>query len=442
MPITAREASLKAISAFRRTKKRTDETLSNFASNMSGLDAALAYRITCGVIQNMALCDFYISQFSSLSKSKLQPHVGDILRLSVYQIVFLDKIPYSAIVNEAVALTVKYSNRRAAGFVNAVLRRIAEAATEGKLPNVSGKPIQRLSVRYSHPEFLVKEFIELLGVEGAEKLLAVNNVPDTPITAQINTTRAGTDETIAILEADGISASHHSFLSDCIQLQGAGDITRLNAFKKGYFYIQDTAARLAVIAASPEKGGLIIDGCAAPGGKSFASAIMMDDCGQIKAFDRSQNRLTRVSSGAQRLGLGIIDAVIQDAEQPSQDLISRADTVLADVPCSGYGVIRRKPEIRYKDENETALLPAIQRSILKGLSKYVKSGGVLLYSTCTLLKRENEDVALWFLDENREFAFDDFSLPGGLRSENGMLTLWPHIHGTDGFFICKLRKKL
>jgi len=446
MPLTAREASLKAISAFRRSKKRIDESLKSLTADMPRLDAALAFRISNGVMQNMALCDFYISKFSSLSKSKLQPHVNDILRLSVYQIVFLDRVPHSAVVNDAVTLAVKYANRRAAGFVNAVLRRISEAAAGNKLPKVSGDIAERLSIEYSHPEFLVREFTALLGERETEQLLSVNNAPDTPLTAQINTLRTGADEVMALLEADGISAARHEFLEDCIVMGGAGDITRLNVFRSGYIYIQDTAARLAVIAASPVKGGLVIDGCAAPGGKSFASAIMMENSGRIEAFDRSEDRLTRVRSGAERLGLSIISTSVQDAAIPAPELLNSADVVLADVPCSGYGVIRRKPEIRYKGEHETAELPELQLSILTGLSAYVKPGGVLLYSTCTILRRENEEVALRFLEENKEFYPEDFTLPGGLyelrelRSENGMLTLWPHIHGTDGFFICKLRK--
>ena len=442
MPLTAREASLKALSAYRRSKKQTDETLAGLTGDLSRPDAALAFRITSGVMQNKALCDYYISHFSSLSESKIHPYVNDILRLSVYQIAFLERVPNSAIVNEAVAMTRKYSNERAVGFVNALLRRIAKAADESKLPEVTGDSLRRLSIKYSHPEYIVSKFIELLGEQETEDLLAINNSPDAPLTAQINTIHAGTDEICNSLEADVVNVWPHSFLSDCVEMRGTGDITKLDAFKRGLIYIQNAAARLAVIAAAPEENSFVIDGCAAPGGKSFAAAIMMKNKGHIESFDRSEDKINKIRTGADRLGLSIINATLQDASRPSAKYLERADTVIADVPCSGFGVIRNKPEIRCKDEHEIAGLQDIQRNILRGLSLCVKPGAVLLYSTCTLLKSENEDNIEWFLSENKQFYTEDFLLPGGTKSSNGMLTLWPHIHGMDGFFICKLRKKL
>jgi len=441
--VTARDAALKALGVYRRNKAWSDLTLSGLisSSDMPPIEAALTTQIVNGVLQNLTLCDYYASLFSSIELKKLEPRVLDVLRLSIYQIVFLSKIPHSAAVNEGVALARKYSNHRAAGYVNAVLRKIAKAAADGNLPEISAADsIQRLSIKYSHPEWLIREFCEALGPHGAEALLASNNSGDTPLTAQINTLVTNTEEAISVLSDDGVEAKRHEWLDNCIELRGAGNISRLEAFRRGFFYIQDAAARLAVIAAGPRRSDCVADGCAAPGGKSFAAAIAMENTGRIAAFDIHAAKLRHLESGANRLQISIIDVIKRDSSTPMEEFAGAADVVLADVPCSGFGVIRKKPDIRYKPEKETAGLPDIQKRILASLSTYVSPGGTLLYSTCTTLKRENEDVVEWFLDGNGQFSLEGFTLPGVGNVESGMITLWPHIHGTDGFFICKLKR--
>ena len=243
-----------------------------------------------------------------------------------------------------------------------------------------------------------------------------------------------------MLETDNISVSRSSLQDNCFHLIGAGDISGLRAYKDGLIYVQDTAARLAVEVAAPRPGDYVIDGCSAPGGKAFASAISMMNTGRVTAFDIAVAKLRHITDGAKRMGLSIIDAKHMDAAVPAPEFLSAADIVIADVPCSGFGVIRKKPDIRYKKEADIAALPDIQRDIISGLSTCVKPGGVLLYSTCTVMQRENEDVVKWFLEKNRLFSLESFSLPGIGTISDGMLTLWPHLHGTDGFFICKLRK--
>jgi 16S rRNA (cytosine967-C5)-methyltransferase len=254
-----------------------------------------------------------------------------------------------------------------------------------------------------------------------------------------------------LLIADGVAAESHEWLDNCIQLRGVGNIERLDVFKKGYVYIQDVASRLAVLAAGPKPGDYVIDGCAAPGGKSFSAAVAMGNSGRVDAWDVSAGKLSFISEGASRLGIDIIEAFEKDASAvfPASDVrspdganshVELADIVLADVPCSGFGVIRKKPDVRYKTVQDIAGLPDIQRGVIKGLASFVKPGGILLYSTCTIIKSENEDVVEWFLMENKEFCPEGFSLPGVGMAQSGMLTLWPHIHGTDGFFICKLRR--
>ena len=450
--MTARELALSALMAYRRNNAWSDKTLGSLIekSGVSTRDAALAVHILNGVLQNMALCDYYAAHFSSTPLKKVEPRVLDILRISIYQLVFLTKIPHSAAVNEGVALAKKHSNPRAAGFVNAVLRKVADAAQNGTLPEVTAKTeYECLSIKYSHPEWLVREFCDLLGTDGAEALLTANNSADTPVTVQVNTLRTDTDNVLQMLEAEDVRAERHPWLDDCIELRGAGSIERLDAFTKGYIYVQDAAARLAVMAAEPKPGDFVIDGCAAPGGKSFAAAIAMGNAGRIVACDIHAAKLRHIESGAERLGINIIEAFEKNATVYSGELANSADIVIADIPCSGFGVIRKKPEIRYKSEQDIAGLPDIQRRILLNLSSYVKPGGTLLYSTCTVIKQENEDIIAQFLDEkskfcaeNCEFLLEEFEIPGVGWSKDGMLTLWPHINNTDGFFICKLKRSI
>lgn len=433
--LTAREAALKALAAYRRGHSLPNEALEIYTSAMPARDSALAMKLLFGVLQNMALCDYYISGYSNIKLSRIEPQVLDILRLSVYQIVFLSRIPRSAAVNEGVSLCAKHADRRASGYINAVLRKISQAAGTGTLPQITGRGVEEtLSVRYSHPLWLVRELCKDLGAAETEQFLASNNAEDVPVCAQVNTLLTDTDEVIRELSDCGAEALPHEWFPDCVLIRGAGDITQLDAFRNGHIYVQDAAARLAVEAAGPKPGMLVIDGCAAPGGKSFASAIAMDNKGRIVSADIAEDKLRRIDQGAKRLGLKIIETVL------SKDLSGTADIVIADVPCSGFGVIRKKPDIRYKSAQMAEKIPEVQKQILQSLSAFVRPGGVLLYSTCTVLKRENEDVIGWFLSENTDYYPESYTLPHIGNISNGYCTLTPHMHGTDGFFICRLRR--
>jgi len=456
--LSAREAAIIVLSAYRRKKAWSDLALNSVAdrSGLSQLETALALQLVYGVLQNMALLDFYAAHYSNIELKRLEPRVLDILRISIYQIAFLTKIPHNAAVNEGVKLTKKFSNQRAAGYVNALLRKISKAMSEGTLPEVGGSLMYNLSTRYSHPEWLVSEINELLGESACEDLLTENNSDKTPVTVQVNTLLTDTETVLSALLEEEIDAKRHEWLDDCLELSGAGNITRLEVYSKGFIYIQDAAARLSVIAANPKKGDIVVDGCAAPGGKSFASAIMMENIGQIIAGDVHAAKLRHIENGCERMGISIIEGIEMDASDDSTciqvfakigdntksgNFIGVADVVLADVPCSGFGIIRKKPEIRYKSRQEVSGLPEIQKKIITTMSKHVKPGGVLLYSTCTFLRSENEDIIEFFLKENDSFVTEGFVLPGIGEVPDGMLTLWPHVHGTDGFFICKLRRK-
>lgn len=430
----AREAAVFALERTRRDGAWSS-ALSDAMKTKYDLDSrslSLAVSISLGVLQSTALLDYYID-LNSKSASKIEPKVRDIMRSGAYQLIFMDKIPASAAVNESVALCKKLGYSRASGFCNAVLRKIASCSD--KLPEPPGKgTAQYLSVKYSHPRQLAQYIIDRRGYDAAEAFLAADNtIPDTCL--QVNTLKITPDELMARLLAESIPCSMHPWLPNCIVT--AGSVSSMPGFDEGLFYVQDPAAKCAVLAAALEPGMYVLDSCAAPGGKSFAAAIAMRNEGSIDSCDLHDKKIRLISEGAQRLGISCINAFLHDAREP---FYRQYDAIIADVPCSGYGVIRKKPEIRYKPLEDSASMPAIQAAILENLSQYVKPGGVIIYSTCTVLERENEDVVKAFLSEHAEFSAEGFTLPNGETAADGYTTFWPDIHGTDGFFVSKLRR--
>lgn len=430
----AREAAVFALERTRRDGAWSS-ALSDAMKTKYDLDSrslSLAVSISLGVLQSTALLDYYID-LNSKSASKIEPKVRDIMRSGAYQLIFMDKIPASAAVNESVALCKKLGYSRASGFCNAVLRKIASCAD--KLPEPPGKgTAQYLSVKYSHPQQLAQYIVDRRGYDAAEAFLAADNtIPDTCL--QVNTLKITPDELMARLLAESIPCSMHPWLPNCIVT--AGSVSSMPGFDEGLFYVQDPAAKCAVLAAALEPGMYVLDSCAAPGGKSFAAAIAMRNEGSIDSCDLHDKKIRLISEGAQRLGISCINAFSHDAREP---FYRQYDAIIADVPCSGYGVIRKKPEIRYKPLEDSASMPAIQAAILENLSQCVKPGGVIVYSTCTVLGRENEDVVKAFLRAHAEFSAEGFTLPNGETAADGYITFWPDIHGTDGFFVSKLRR--
>ena len=442
MAKSAREAALLVLERCRRQQAFSDALLGS-VMQVAGLDErdrALCTRLCYGVLQNQALCDFYIDHYAAKAQ-KLEPKLRDILRLSVYQILFLDKIPVHAAVSEGVALCTKSNLDRAKGLANAVLRRIAEHRE--RLPEIPKDDFTTyLSIKYSTPAALVERLLKDFDSDFTEGFLRASNAP-APLTVQINTLKTTTEMLCASLMEKGVAVEPDPLLGDALTLSGVGDLGALPEHRDGFFYVQDTAARLAVLTAAPKAGEKLLDACAAPGGKSFAAALAMCNRGNILSCDLHENKLGRIREGAERLGISIIYTTAMNATQPDMSLYEAFDLVLADVPCSGLGVIRKKPDIRYKDVSALAGLHEAQLAILNGLAPCVKPGGALLYSTCTVLRAENEDVVDAFLTAHPDFTPEGFSLPAPIgRIEGGRLSLYPHIHGTDGFFICKLRKRL
>lgn len=439
----AREAAMLALNACQRQGGWSDGALKKqlSAAELSGRDAALATQLCFGVLQNQMLLDFYLAKFSNIPLKRMEGKVVQTLRLGAYQMLFLTRIPHSAAVNSAVALVKAHcKNPRAAGMVNGILRSM-ERSLQNMPVIPQGDPVAYLSTLYSHPEWLVKEFILSLGEEETAQLLAADN-SQPPTAVMVNTTRTTVEALKAMLEADHVEAEPHPWLENCLLLSRTGDLERLEAFQQGLFYVQDPASRLSVLAAGAKPGMRVLDCCAAPGGKSFAAAIAMENQGEIVSCDLHPHKKKLIQAGADRLGLSIITPKTADGKVFRPEWESAFDLVLVDAPCSGLGVIRKKPDIRYKDPAPLADLPAVQLDILRNAARYVRPGGTLMYSTCTLLYQENGEVVDTFLAENKAYKAETFTLPGPVGPvQNGSVTLWPHRHGTDGFFISKMRRE-
>ena len=437
MAMNARQAALSCLERCRREGAWSGQTMDEIIkrASLDKREAALASRLCLGVLQNSRLFEYYIDLYSSVKSRKLEPKVRDILFLGIYQLLYTN-IPARAAVNESVSLCRQSGYDRAAGLVNAVLRRVSE--NSDNMPEVPGEgTAEHLAIKYSHAEWLTRRIISEQGYEHAEAFFACNNEP-AALTIQVNTLKISRDEYAALLEKAGLDYSFHPSLYGCIELRG-GTVSALPGFDEGLFYVQDAAARAAAEIAVAERGMKVLDACSAPGGKSFSSAIKMCNDGAVISCDIHEKKLRLVRSGAERLGISIIETVAQDARNPQESFREAFDLVIADVPCSGIGVIRKKPEIRWKSEKELSALPEIQMEILESLSRCVKPGGTLLYSTCTVLKAENEQIVEAFLRKHDDYKVQPFEL-GERRFESGMHCFWPNIDGTDGFFAAKLKR--
>lgn len=434
----ARQTALHALIACRKEGAWSNGALKEYIQHdrLDGRDAALAARLCYGVIQNRGKLDFYLRQLLTGRLKDVQPVVRDILHLGLYQIYELDKIPDSAAVNESVALAKQYSrNPKAASLVNGVLRNAVR--TKGSLREPTS-----FADKYSHPDALIGLLKQNLPKGTLEPMLiADNEAPE--MTVQVNTLRTSAQALTVQLQEQGVGVKPHSWMPDCLVLSGTGNLEQLPAFREGKFYVQDPASRLSVLCAKlPKEGARVLDCCSAPGGKSFAAAIAMAGCGRIQSCDVHAHKTALIEKGAQRLGLENITVCQQDATQLVPQWCNGMDAVIVDAPCSGLGIIRKKPDIRYKNLTETEALPALQKQILSNQANYVKPGGILMYSTCTVLKRENEEVVSAFLQEHPDFYPEALDLPALFPANtSGMLTLIPGQYDTDGFFICRLRRR-
>lgn len=407
-----------------------DKTLNRYPA-LSDVDKRFISALYYGVIERAITLDAIIAKYSSRPVDKLSDAVREILRMGIYQLLYMNSVPDSAAVNESVILTKSNKNPAVSGFVNALLRSFIR--DDKKLP-LNGNKLHDMSIEYSCPEWLVSMWLKDYGEKTAVSMLS-SSIGKPPVTARLNTCNFSFDEIVSSLEAEGVSRRKVDAVDNCVELFGVGSVEKLESYKNGMFHIQDVSCQICCQELGAKPGETVLDMCSAPGGKAFTIAEMMNNEGKVLAFDLHQKRADLIRSGAERLGLSCVSASANDAKSFNADL-PYADRVLCDVPCSGLGVIRRKPEIKYGDKEQFSRLPEVQYAILSTSSQYVKDGGILVYSTCTVNRRENDEVCEKFLSEHTDFE------PVKLdRFTDYKVTITPDMFNSDGFFIAKFRRK-
>ncbi len=408
---------------------------------LNGLDTSFLSALVYGVLERKLTLEYIIRQYSSLRIKKIEKKTLIVLYLGVYQLVFMDKVPDSAAVNESVKLCKKLRLYHSAGFVNAILRNLTRADKQYQLPDEADR-IRYLSVKYSCPEDLVSEWLTQYGDSLTETILR-GFLGRPPITVRVNTLKTTKKTLQAALSERGIKVEDISFLENSLHLSHTGSLEAIPEFREGHFFVEDAASQLCAEILDARQGETICDVCAAPGGKSFYSAIRMENQGCVFSYDIHPHKLKMLEEGARRLGIDIISTAVRDASENTIALPA-CHRILCDVPCSGLGILRRKPEIRYKKDINIDLLPKLQYSILCMSASSLPRDGILVYSTCTLRACENAEVIRRFLDEHPDFQPEPLLLPAGfarrISEEDHCLTILPGIYNTDGFFIAKLRR--
>ena len=421
--MTSRECALKILFEVEKNGAYSDKALKKALpfAELSPQDRAFTTELVYGVIKNKSRIDFIIQKYSSQKLKKLSIWILNAIRIGVYQMIFLDKIPHSAAVNESVTLAKRYGHKASSGFVNGVLRSVSRT---GDVEYPTGK--EGLCIYYSHPEWLVDLICKQYGEETTKEILIANNI-NPPVTIRVNTLKTTAEKLFETLSEKGVLVTKTK-VENIIEIAKFGDISALDEFKNGLFTVQDTGAYLCATAVSPQKNELIIDVCAAPGGKATQMAEMADDKATILAFDIHPHKIELIEKNAKRLGITSINAQINDATILNSEYVEKADKVLADVPCSGLGIIRKKPDIKWtKTNDDIKEIIKIQKKIIETSSKYLKPNGILVYSTCTINKDENEANVKDFIKNN----------PFEILEET---TLLPNENNCDGFYICKMRK--
>lgn len=409
-------------------------------AELTGKDAGFCSALVYGVLERKILLDYIIRQYTTIRLKKIEVPVLNILRLGFLQLLFMDKVPESAAVNESVKLAKSMKLQKSSGFINAVMRNFVRAGCEYRLPDKSNI-VNYYSVLYSTPENIVKLWISSYGEENTVKILK-NQVGRPPIAIRVNTIKTTTDKLKKSFEDDGITAEYAG-IDDILFVSSTGAIENTTQYKQGLFHVQDIASQLCCNVLSPNPGMLVYDFCSAPGGKAFTMAQLMENKGELKAFDMYEHKVKLINNGAHRLGIKNINADLRNAL--SDDTLPPADRVLCDVPCSGLGIIRRKPEIKYKEDLGLDTLPQLQYDILCNCSRYVKTGGLLVYSTCTLNPAENEKNVKKFLTEHSDFQPLKIILKDDIINTisvtENTVTLSPDKNSSDGFFISLFIRK-
>lgn len=440
--ISVRDAAIRVLSEIDNEGKFSNKLLQQYSeSELSKEDIRLLRELVYGVVENRMYIDKIIRSASSVKMKKIHPMILQILRLGVYQIGFMDRIPAHASINEAVKLARKYGHKGTVGYVNGVLRRI-EREREQHFSNDEPSSADDLAIRYSHPDYLVRLWIEQFGFEFAKKLIVANNSRPL-LSLRVNTLKTDREDLMGMLKKYDLELIKGELSEDCVRVVNPENITETKEFKDGLFTIQDESSMMVTEIAGPIEGNTVLDVCSAPGGKATHIAQRMNNRGRVIARDLYAQKINLVMENAERLGIEIIKGQVHDATEFDESLKDMVDICIVDAPCSGFGLLRRKPDIKFnrKSEDVESLID-IQSSILNVSSGYVKSGGKLIYSTCTLNIEENLNQVRKFLERNSQFKLKAIELPHGKiiseTQESGYIELYPHIHGTDGFFIANM----
>ncbi len=409
-------------------------------------DRALVTELCYGVVRYTLTLDWWLEQVSGRKVADLDPWVRNILRATLYQIAYLDKIPVPAAIHEGVELAKEFTHKGGVKFVNGVLRGYLREKGRIKLPDPEKYPHLYLSLKYSFPQWMVKRWSLEWGAKQAEEYMASLNIP-APLTLRVNTLKTKRQELKEALRREGVAAEESLLLSDALVLKKGQDLSKLDAFRKGLFQVQSESSMLASLLVNPMPGDTLLDSCSAPGGKSTHLAQLMKDQGKIISCDIHGHKVKLVEKNAKRLGISIIQPLAQDAQKLSVHLSGKIDRALVDAPCSGLGVIRRKPDLKWKRKlSDFASLAELQLKLLEEAARALKSSGVLVYSVCTNEPEETYQVAEKFTAENADFIPTDLTpfLPERLKGEGsapkGILQLYPHKHNLDGFFLARWQK--
>lgn len=412
-----------------------DEEIKQNRNKLTEKDIGLISEITYGVTTWKLTLDSIIKKYSKIRLKKISPWILNILRMGIYQIIFLDKIPKSAAVNESVNLSKRYGHTSSSNFVNAILRKVDKKDYE-ELFQIKDD-VERVSKTTSMPEWIIKELMKNNKMDKVEEICKNSNLKP-KITIRVNRIKTTPSELKLKLGERNIEYSETK-IEEFINLKKVKNIENLDLFKEGYFTIQDLSAGLTAISLNPKPNEYVLDACSAPGGKTTHIAELMQNKGNIEAWDIHEHRVKLVQKNAKRLGIDIIKTDVQDAMEFNEKYVEKFDKILLDVPCLGIGVIKRKPDIKWQRKQEDIeKITNIQKKILQNCSKYLKPNGILVYSTCSILEDENMAIIEEFLNENKEFEKTNIVI--NQKEINGEITIMPNDE-QDGFFICKLQKK-
>ncbi|MCC0639285.1 MULTISPECIES: 16S rRNA (cytosine(967)-C(5))-methyltransferase RsmB [unclassified Clostridioides] len=437
----AREIGFKVLCDIEKNNNYSNIAINKHFKNLeiSDMDRGLATELIYGVVENKYYLDYIINKLSKIKVKKMSTYVKIFLRMGTYQILFLNSISDYAAVNETVKLSKKY-DKKSSGFINAILRN--EIRNKDTIMDIAEEDsVKYLSIKYSYNSWIIKNWIENFGQEFTEDLLEANNEKPS-IYIRTNTLKISREELIEKLNEKGIMCLKVPMVEEAIKVEKLKNIENNELFKAGLFTIQDISSMIVGKVINPKEDSLILDVCSAPGGKSTHLATLMNNTGQVIARDIFEHKLKLIKATVNRLGLKNVCVEGFDASEIDENSINKFDYVLADVPCSGLGIIRRKPEIKYKKEEELEDITSIQKKILENASKYVKIGGTLVYSTCTVQDMENINIITSFIEEYNNFELipiDTINVDLD-NQDKGYLKIYPNIHGIDGFFIAKLKR--